>query len=50
MTDERKKEFALKISQANSTGLIVILYEIILVYIFSSVICPLRRLSFLYIN
>lgn len=33
MTDERKKEFALKISQANLTGLIVILYEIILVYI-----------------
>ena len=33
MTDELKKEFTLKISRANSTELIVILYEMILVYI-----------------
>lgn len=33
MTDELKKEFTLKITQANSTELIVILYDMILVYI-----------------
>ena len=32
MTDELKKEFTLKITQANSTELIVILYDMILVY------------------
>lgn len=32
MTDKLKKEFTLKISQANSTELIVILYDMILVY------------------
>lgn len=33
MTDELKKEFTLKITQANATELIVILYDMILVYI-----------------
>ena len=33
MTDELKKEFTLRITQANSTELIVILYDMILVYI-----------------
>ncbi len=33
MTDELKKEFTLRISQANSTDLIVILYDMILVYL-----------------
>lgn len=33
MTKERKQDFTLKISQANSTELIVILYEMLLVYI-----------------
>lgn len=33
MTDELKKEFTLKITQANSTELIVILYDMILVYV-----------------
>lgn len=33
MTDALKKEFTLKITQANSTELIVILYDMILVYI-----------------
>lgn len=33
MTDELKKEFTRKITQANSTELIVILYDMILVYI-----------------
>jgi len=33
MTDKLKKEFTLKITQANSTELIVILYDMILVYI-----------------
>lgn len=33
MTDELKKEFTLKITRANSTELIVILYDMILVYI-----------------
>ena len=32
MTDKLKKEFTLKITQANSTELIVILYDMILVY------------------
>ena len=33
MTDELKKEFTLKITRANATELIVILYDMILVYI-----------------
>lgn len=33
MTDELKKEFTRKITQANSTELVVILYDMILVYI-----------------
>ena len=33
MTDERKQEFTLRITQANSTGLTVILYEMLLTYI-----------------
>lgn len=33
MTDELKKEFTMKISRANATELIVILYDMILVYI-----------------
>lgn len=33
MTDQLKKDFTLKISQANRTQLIVILYEIFLIYI-----------------
>ncbi len=33
MTDKLKKEFTLKITQANATELIVILYDMILVYI-----------------
>ena len=33
MTDELKKQFTLRITQANSTELLVILYDMILVYI-----------------
>lgn len=33
MTDERKQEFTLRITQANATGLTVILYEMLLTYI-----------------
>ncbi len=33
MTDELKKEFTLKITRANATELVVILYDMILVYI-----------------
>lgn len=33
MTDERKQEFTLRITQANATGLTVILYEMLLAYI-----------------
>lgn len=33
MTDELKKEFTLKITRANATELVVILYDIVLVYI-----------------
>lgn len=33
MTDELKKQFTLKISTANKTELIVILYEILLIYV-----------------
>lgn len=32
MTDDKKKEFTLRITQANSTGLTVILYEMFLTY------------------
>ncbi len=33
MTDEQKQDFTIKISQANSTELIVILYEMLLIYV-----------------
>lgn len=33
MTDERKKEFTLRITQANASGLVVILYEMFLAYL-----------------
>ena len=33
MTDQRKKEFSLRITQANKTELIVILYEMYLDYL-----------------
>jgi len=33
MTDELKKEYTLRISQANKTQLIVILYEMLLIYV-----------------
>ncbi|MBR1693191.1 MAG: flagellar protein FliS [Lachnospiraceae bacterium] len=33
MTDELKKEYTLRISQANKTTLIVILYEMLLIYV-----------------
>ena len=33
MTSELKQQFTLKISQANKTRLVVILYEMMLVYI-----------------
>ena len=37
MTAEQKKEFTRKISQANSSELIVILYDIALVYVKESI-------------
>ena len=33
MTNELKKEYTLRISQANKTQLIVILYEMMLIYV-----------------
>ena len=33
MTKELKQQFTLKISQANKTGLVVILYEMLLIYL-----------------
>ena len=33
MTDEKKQQFLLRISQANKTEMIVILYEMFLIYL-----------------
>ena len=33
MTNELKKEYTLRISQANKTQLVVILYEMLLIYV-----------------